>query len=638
MGQFPKNFRPSDSNGPKTYILLSGKMRFVRELAIVLVLCLAAVCASGDVTVDSDGVSLFLDGIGNVHAEWLRERCLSPMSVDQVTLQRLYGPHEYEPPRVLNATLDGDELSVTFTDLHSSVFNVEELRKHAGEEEDPEPPLSFIQFPEALRPELELWDSTLTMPPIIDFDEIFSEQSEKLKLYTLLQSVGVVVARGAPLREKVCSEMAANLSTLRVTEWGENFNVVSTVSDTPGTKRDLAYTPQAIGMHTDNPYRYPTPDFQLLHVIEQCECDEYPCEECYVHNYFVDGFAIAEKMAKETPELFDALATVPVRFENNGGDGTSALWHETPHFELKPKYKVPWCRGAKCVQAIRFSSKSGGYAPRLPPNELEVFYKAKRRFSELAHDPKMYIHLQLRKGDVAIFDNTRLLHARSSILPGDGNRFVQGCYLDRDGVQYHYERTRRALARPTWTKIEDTTQRDVDEMAGEYRKLDIARNLKEMLDAQAGQFLGQPVDLREHGLQTASRAFRAGESDDIVVAALFHDVTEHLVPKNHGEAAAAILAPYVDEATHWILSQHEVFQGYYYFDKVADDPNKRDALQESPHWELARRFCEEYDQTAFDPSYPSLPIDFFLPIINRVVSRKPYWWNPDHLKAGSVVG
>ena len=25
-------------------------------------------------------------------------------------------------------------------------------------------------------------------------------------------------------------------------------------------------------MHTDNPYRYPTPDYQLLHAIEQCSC------------------------------------------------------------------------------------------------------------------------------------------------------------------------------------------------------------------------------------------------------------------------------------------------------------------------------------------------------------------------------
>lgn len=99
-------------------------------------------------------------------------------------------------------------------------------------------PQSFIQFAEATRPELLLWDAKLEMPPVIPFSKI-NEPETRLKLYTLLQSMGVVVVRGAPQREKVCSEMAANLSTLRVTEWGENFNVRSVVSNAPDVKRDL---------------------------------------------------------------------------------------------------------------------------------------------------------------------------------------------------------------------------------------------------------------------------------------------------------------------------------------------------------------------------------------------------------------
>jgi len=62
-------------------------------------------------------------------------------------------------------------------------------------------------------------------------------------------------------------------------------------------KQDLAYTSSAIGMHTDNPYRYPTPDYQLLHAIEHCSCEgsanrtagAVNCPECSVINYFADG-------------------------------------------------------------------------------------------------------------------------------------------------------------------------------------------------------------------------------------------------------------------------------------------------------------------------------------------------------------
>ena len=38
-----------------------------------------------------------------------------------------------------------------------------------------------------------------------------------------------------------------------------------------------------------------------------------------------------------------------------------------------------------------------------------------------------------------MFDNQRLLHARSAIAPTDGQRLVKGCYLNRDGVELESE-------------------------------------------------------------------------------------------------------------------------------------------------------------------------------------------------------
>lgn len=108
----------------------------------LVVLCVVPGALTKHVSVAPDGSAINLEGIGSVHAEWLRERCLSPSSVDPVTLQRLHGPHEYEPPRVLNASIVStiyedetpavEELVVEFADSHWSTFNVEELRKHAG--------------------------------------------------------------------------------------------------------------------------------------------------------------------------------------------------------------------------------------------------------------------------------------------------------------------------------------------------------------------------------------------------------------------------------------------------------------------------------------------------------------------------
>mmetsp|Transcript_3770 Transcript_3770/g.5614 ORF Transcript_3770/g.5614 Transcript_3770/m.5614 type:complete len:649 (-) Transcript_3770:1222-3168(-) len=622
------------------------------------------------VEVLNDGSTLKVDGIGIVHAEWLRERCTSTESVDPVTFQRLKSPHEYEPPLIANASLrrnddddtDQGELFVVFRDEHESSFDLDNLREHALDDDTKESSSAFIQFPEASKPDLVLWDGTLVSPPIMSYVDVmespFSE--DRVRFYGLLQSTGFVVLRGAPLERKVVSAAAAELSTLRVTNWGEEWDVRTKSDAETEEMRDLAYTPKPIGMHTDNPYRNPTPDFQLLHVIEQCECDEEggaqeaPCEKCTVMNSFTDGFAAAQKLADESPELFDALATIPVRFENDGGDGTSALWYVSPIIELKPQYlgreSMRWsgsistsepCRGGKCIKAIRFSSKSGGYAPNLEPEELDVFYRAKRRFSEIIHDESMHVKIQLRQGDVVVFDNQRLLHARSSIKPSDGNRLLQGCYSDRDGFQYKWERARRHSRTPThWHSLRTASKRDFEVIGEEIGKMSIADNLYNMLESQKGIFWQMPVDLYEHGVQTATRAYRANESEDLVVAALFHDISEHIVPGGHGKVSAGLLAPYIDQSAQWVLSNHEVFQGYYYFHHFGGDRNDRDKLyteETAEVWELTRRWCEDYDQAAFDPFYPSLPLEFFKPMVSRVLSRTPFWWDPEQYSVASSV-
>ena len=89
-----------------------------------------------------------------------------------------------------------------------------------------------------------------------------------------------------------------------------------------------------IGMHTDNPYREPCPDYQLLHAIEHCSGPD-----CFVHNTFVDGFAVAKKLFLEDQHSFDLLANTPVRWENNGGDGTSSFVKYAPYIEVEPREK-----------------------------------------------------------------------------------------------------------------------------------------------------------------------------------------------------------------------------------------------------------------------------------------------------------
>lgn len=72
---------------------------------------------------------------------------------------------------------------------------------------------------------------------------------------------------------------------------------------------------------------------------------------------------------------------------------------------------------------------------------------------------------------------------------------------------------------------------------------------------------GYSVDPYEHSLQTATRAWRDGQSgdDQIIVAALLHDIGDFFAPQNHGEFCAAILKPYVRPEVYWTVKHHEMF-------------------------------------------------------------------------------
>jgi predicted HD phosphohydrolase len=136
-----------------------------------------------------------------------------------------------------------------------------------------------------------------------------------------------------------------------------------------------------------------------------------------------------------------------------------------------------------------------------------------------------------------------------------------------------------------------------------------------------GDYGGFPIDRLQHSLQTATRAHRGGESEPYVVMALLHDIGDTLGSYNHPEIGAAILKPFVDDKLHWMAQNHGVFQGYYFFHYLGMNRDMREAFRGHEHFEDTARFCELYDQTAFDPDYDSAPLEFFEPMVRRVFER-----------------
>lgn len=156
---------------------------------------------------------------------------------------------------------------------------------------------------------------------------------------------------------------------------------------------------------------------------------------------------------------------------------------------------------------------------------------------------------------------------------------------------------------------------------------ELPQRLMESLRKLEHSLAGYQVSRLQHSLQSATRAHAAGEDEEIVVAALLHDIGDELAPHSHSEMAAAVLRPYVSEKTYWIIKYHGVFQMYYYAHHVGGDRHARDRFRGHPWYDDAVRFCEEYDQNCFDPNYVAKPLEFFEPMVRAVFSREPWRHN-----------
>ena len=135
---------------------------------------------------------------------------------------------------------------------------------------------------------------------------------------------------------------------------------------------------------------------------------------------------------------------------------------------------------------------------------------------------------------------------------------------------------------------------------------------------------GYRINRLEHSLQTATRALNDKADEEMIVAALLHDIGDELAPLNHSEYAAAVLKPYVSEKTHWIVEKHGEFQMYYFAHHLGGNKNQRDKYKDHHYYKDTVNFCENWDQKSFDPNFKSLTLKEFEPFIKKIFSRKPY--------------
>jgi len=351
----------------------------------------------------TDRVSIaWADGrISPFHHVWLRDNCPCDHCVYTVTREQVFEIVDAAADfKSAAAHIDSDGcLRIDWQDGHQSRFDPGWLRAHAYDDESRAERL-------AAKPKAYLWRSDLQLP-VFDYAALMNDNNALLQWLLAVRDIGLTQVRGVPTEPGSLKLIAQRISFIRESNFGVLFNVQSKADADSN-----AYTAFNLPLHTDLPTRELQPGLQFLHcLVNDAEGGE---------SIFVDGFAIADALRQEAPELFQALCEIPVEFRNK--DRHSDYRCLAPIIALDALGRVAEMRMANFLRGAFDTSVE----------QMPLLYRAYRRLIAMTREPRFRLMQRLNPGELWCFDNRRTLHARNAFDPATGARHFQGCYIDRD--------------------------------------------------------------------------------------------------------------------------------------------------------------------------------------------------------------
>ncbi len=280
-------------------------------------------------------------------------------------------------------------------EARESVYGLDWLRAHAyalGRIEVPPPPCDLLAI--TLHRDGRPWDAVVAEA-----------------LVRVRRDGAVCVRRGpseaAPEDETETLVLAFEALGLTVipTHFGR-IEDLRTDNTTNAHTDQLGYTDSAIDLHTDQPFLDHPPRFQMLQSIRAADTGG--------DNALCDARAALGHLDSLDAEAGRLLRTVPVRFHRRqqafervvespviARDGGDEFLVRSSYFTVAP-YALPFA-------------------------EMEGWYRAHDRFLRILRDPANQYRLALEPGDWLLYDNHRMLHARTAFR---GGRWVRGVYFD----------------------------------------------------------------------------------------------------------------------------------------------------------------------------------------------------------------
>ena len=342
-----------------------------------------------------------------IHPFWLRERVSEKNFLDEKTQQRLFDPTELKKNvEIQELNLSDQHLEVSFNDGVKTKLTIQSIIREFSD-------INNIKLIERVE-----WDSTLKDLNNFEFKENIFEDRKMYEALINFYKYGFIIFKKVPTKNNFLVNFANSIGSIRRTNFGEFFNVKSKPSP-----NDLAYTSLALAPHTDNPYRNPVPCIQILHCIENQVSGGL--------STLVDGYTVTEKLKKDFPDYYKILTEIKVRFQFIDQNIFLEDWAEMIQLDENKKFKQ-----------VRFSPRLD-FVPLMDKEKLELYYSARNKISELYNSKKYRIEFKLMPGDLLMMDNHRLLHGRTSYDANEGERFLQGCYIDYDSTEGRLKHLKR---------------------------------------------------------------------------------------------------------------------------------------------------------------------------------------------------
>lgn len=341
------------------------------------------------------------------HAIWLRDNALDPETRSEINGQRLITLLDIPSnTHIVDASLtsEGDLSVMIAPEMKRIFFQSAWLKRNAYDH-------ARSQNVGWFDPAVETWDAHLqTRVPTSNWDMVRGSLPARGEWFAAIRKYGFAVLKGVPTESGAVCDVAEMFGFVRETNYGRWFDVRSEVNPS-----NLAYTNLGLQAHTDNPYRDPVPTLQLLSCLDNSVDGG--------DSIVVDGFRVAQKLRSEAPNAFDLLARYKATFEYTGSEGV-LLRANKPIIDLAPDGEIT---------AVSFNNRSAAPLVNVPYDYMADYYDAYRNFAEIVEDESMQVSFKLSPGELFIVDNTRVLHARKA-FSGSGERWLQGCYADKDGL------------------------------------------------------------------------------------------------------------------------------------------------------------------------------------------------------------